>query len=205
MKVVSVYTLIGFLICCGHIAEPSLDIKLKWSAVTKVRFWPFFIVLHILFNSWQPYKSERTSKTSTWAGMCRPSKSALLYNQIEQVGCWERTEDLFFLFTGDSNGKGTQTPVSVLHPGLFWIPVKTVTGPEQNGATLLSEAVNVLITECLSAVLTRWQECRYFPCLFFFVLAVCLLLPLLSPMPPSTHLHHLFFFAAPTLEPNEIN
>lgn len=67
---------------------------------------------------------------------------------------------------------------------LFWIPVKALMGPEQNGAISLSEAVNTLITESLSAILACWQECRYFLCLF---LSVFLSHPL------HTHLHHSSF------------
>lgn len=71
-------------------------------------------------------------------------------------------------------------------PGLFWIPVEAVMGPEQNGAVSLSEAVNALISERFSAAaLTRWEACRYFLCLFLSFILVSV-----APVPPSTHLLH---------------
>lgn len=172
--------------------------SLKW-------IFGIYIVRHTLFNSWQPYKSECISKTSMWMGTCRPSKSALQHNHIKQVGCWEWTEAfflffVFFFITGNSNGKGDTNTChrSTWHPGLFWIPVKAVMGPEQNGAISLSEAVNALITESFSAVLARWQECRHFLCLFSFFFGMLLfLLPLLSPMSPHAQFHDLLFIFLP--------
>lgn len=74
-------------------------------------------------------------------------------------------------------------------------------GPEQNGAISLSEAVKALITESFSAALTRWQECRYFLCLFCFLLFSCLPLFLLSLMLQCHHplTYHSLCSSAPQI------